>query len=159
MGRSAGPKRGGASGLGRPRVYAAHPISCYGTAHAQNSREQLIGLLPSTEIVDPEALGWVTEEAWLDGWSALVPSLAGFVVFAAPDKTIGMGCVSELIDALFAGMPLAGLDGSGLRHLDGLRFLPEHRRTTRATARLLLGVQIDTERFPPHDLDGGKIGP
>lgn len=148
-----------APGPARPRLYVAHPMSSYKTAHARRLVAKLGKLLAGAEVVDPEQLGWPTSDAWFDAWPDVLAGLAGFVLFAAPDETIGLGCVLELTDALAAGVALAGLDASGLRRMDGFRLLPERSRTARSMARLLLGPSIDPARYMRALADGGNIRP
>ncbi len=148
-----------APGPARPRIYVAHPMSSYKTAHARRLVERLGKLLPGAEVLDPEKLGWPTSDAWLDAWPDVLSGLAGFVLFAATDETVGLGCVLELTDALAAGVALAGLDASGLRRMDGFRLLPERSRTARAMARLVLGPRIAPASYVQTLANGGSIRP
>ena len=66
----------------RPRVYAAHPKACYGTDHAARHIARLAELLPDAEIVDPEVLGWRTDDQWRRSWPKVLGRLSSFVVFA-----------------------------------------------------------------------------
>lgn len=132
----------------RPRVYAAHPIAAYGTEHAAARLALLREALPEAEIVDPAEQGWAGSDDWRAEWPSLLEGLTAVVVFAAADRTVGLGCVTEVLDALAIGLPLAGLDGSGLRRLEGLRFVPPPRRTWKRMARLLLGPGVDGRSFP-----------
>ncbi|HXY45426.1 MAG TPA: hypothetical protein VEH29_14650 [Acidimicrobiales bacterium] len=159
MKSSAGREAAVASSPAGCRVYAAHPISCYGTAHARDRLATLGKLLGGVEIVDPEERSWPSEDAWFDEWPDLLASLDGLVVFAAPDGTIGTGCVTELADALASGILLAGLDDRGLRRLDGLRFVAAERRTMRSAARLFLGEPIAPDTFQQAMANGGNIRP
>lgn len=143
----------------RPRVYAVHPMASYKTRHARGLVTRLGKILPGAEIVDPEQLGWPTSDAWLDAWPDLLAGLAGCVVFAAADETIGLGCLLELTDALAANVALAGLDATGLRRMDGFRLLPESRRTSRSAARLLLGGRLDPAKYQQMLADGGNMRP
>lgn len=53
---------------GRPRIYAAHPMTTYGTDHERAYLDALAALLPSAEIIDPGSIahpacsGWATDE-------------------------------------------------------------------------------------------------
>ncbi len=154
-----GPGAKSAPGPARPRIYVAHPMSAYKTAHARRLVATLGKVLPDADVVDPEQLAWATSEAWFDAWPDVLAGLSGVVVFAAADETIGLGCVLELTDALAAGVALAGLDSSGLRRLEGFRLLPESKRTWRSIARLLLGARIAPTRYMRALADGGNIDP
>jgi hypothetical protein len=133
----------------RPRVYAAHPKACYGTAHAASCVACLAELLPRAEIVDPEALRWRTEEQWRRSWPKVLGGLSSFVVFAGTDGTIGAGCIRELTDAAVRNLPIAGFHDGALRTIDGLKLMPVLFRSARTTARLLLADPIDPATFVP----------
>jgi hypothetical protein len=133
-----------------PRVYVAHPMTCYGTTHARSCLDGIARALPACELVDPEALAWTSHEAWLVGWRDILGTLAGLVVFAARDGTIGAGCLREIGDALDARVPVAAYarDG-GLMGLADFDLLPEGERTARRYGTLLLA---GTLRLPwPRD--------
>jgi hypothetical protein len=133
----------------RPRVYAAHPKACYGTDHAARHIAHLAELLPNAEVVDPEALGWRTEEQWRRSWPKVLGGLSLFVVFAGLDGTIGAGCIRELTDAVVRNLPVAGFHEGSLRTIDGLELLPVPFRSARSTALLLLADPIDPAWFAP----------
>jgi hypothetical protein len=70
--------------------------------------------------------------------------LSAVVVFAAPDGSLGAGCLMEAIDAVRIGIPVAVIQqGAGLVELTGLRFLPYRLRTPYRTALVVVGEQID----------------
>jgi len=133
----------------RPRVYAAHPKSCYGTTHAASQLACLAELLPGAEIVDPETLRWRTEEQWRRSWPKVLGGLSSFVVFAGTDGTIGAGCIRELTDALVRNVPIAGFHEGSLRTIEGIELLPVPFRSARSTALLLLADPIDPGKFAP----------
>jgi hypothetical protein len=133
----------------RPRVYAAHPKACYGTAYAATCLARLGELLPAAEIVDPEALGWRTEAQWRLSWPKVLGGLSSFVVFAGIDGTIGAGCIRELTDAVARYLPIAGFHDGALRTIVGLELMPIPFRSPRSTARLLLADPIDPATFVP----------
>jgi hypothetical protein len=130
-----------------PRVYAAHPKACYGTDHAARHLARLAELLPEVDIVDPETLGWRTEEQWRRSWPKVLARLSSFVVFAGTDGTIGTGCIRELTDALVRHLPIAGFHDGSLRTIDGIELLTIPFRSARSTALLLLADQIDPATF------------
>ena len=133
----------------RPRVYAAHPVTSYGNEHAAECLVRLAGLLPGAELVDPEAHGWATDAAWRADWPGMLAGLAGLVVFTAGDGTVGTGCLAECVDALAAGIPVAGYDPAvGLVELAGFALLPAEVRTPRRAAWLAFGPCVDLARFP-----------
>jgi hypothetical protein len=133
----------------RPRVYAAHPKTCYGTDHAARHLGRLAELLPEADIVDPETLRWRTEEQWRRSWPKVLAGLSSFVVFAGTDGTIGAGCIRELTDALVRHIPIAGFHEGGLRTIEGIELLPIPFRSARSTALLLLADPIDPDNFVP----------
>ncbi|MGA2806431.1 MAG: hypothetical protein ABSF89_18955 [Acidimicrobiales bacterium] len=134
----------------RPRVYAAHPKACYGTAHAASCVARLAELLPGAEIVDPETLRWRTEDQWRRSWPRVLGGLSSFVVFAGTDGTIGAGCIRELTDALVRHIPIAGFHEGSLRTIEGIELLPIPFRSARSTALLLLADPIDPDKFVPN---------
>jgi hypothetical protein len=128
-------------------VYAAHPITCYGTEHATGHLARLAELLPYAEIVDPETFVWRTHDQWRRSWPSVLDGLAGLVVFAALDGTVGAGCIRELTDAVATYLPIASFHDGALREIDGLEFLPVLCRSPRRTARLLFADPIDPTEF------------
>ncbi|MGH9291921.1 MAG: hypothetical protein ACRD0B_00215 [Acidimicrobiales bacterium] len=130
------------------RVYVAHPMSCYGTEHAASSLARVGELLPGARLIDPERAAWPSDEEWRTDWRDILESLDALIVFAAKDRTVGTGCVSEATDAFGWSLPVAALDATGLRSLDAFKLLPEHERTPRRFARLSLGPLVDLAEFP-----------
>jgi hypothetical protein len=128
------------------RVYAAHPVTCYGTGWAADAVGRLRAALPECEVVDPETVGWDSNTAWLTGWPALLAGLDALAVFAADDATIGAGCLHEIADAIAKGLPVAMLDPDrGLAELAGLWLIPAEERTARRALRLLAGGSLDAD--------------
>jgi len=135
---------GGPTGAGVVRVYAAHPVTSYGSAWAGDALDRLRAALPGCEVVDPETTGWDTNTEWLAGWPALLAGLDALAVFAAEDATIGAGCLHEIAGAIAAGLPVAVLDPDrGLAELAGVWIVPEAQRTAQRSARLLAGAPLD----------------
>jgi hypothetical protein len=131
---------GDPAGVPVPRVYAAHPVTCYGTGWAADAVGRLHAALPGCEVVDPETVGWDSNTAWLTAWPALLAGLDALAVFAADDGTIGAGCLHEIADAIAKGLPVAMLDPDrGLAELAGVRLLPGEERTARRALRLRAG--------------------
>lgn len=93
----------------RPRVYAAHPMTSYGTEHERVCLDTLAALLPDVELVNP-ARRYRTSAGWLRAWPRLVRTLSGLVVFADEEGTIGAGCLREITDAVLCGLPVLMLD-------------------------------------------------
>lgn len=127
-----------------PLVYACHPMATYGTPWAAHHVARLVELLPGVEVLDPEHCGWDTNDAWHSGWPGLLATLAGLVVFGAPDDTVGAGCLVELADVIAARLPVAALDieahpERGLVELAGFELLPATERTPSRAARLRSG--------------------
>lgn len=120
----------------KPRVYAAHPLTSYGTAWAAGCLERLGALLPGVDLIDPEAKSW-TADAWLYEWPYVLGGLAALVVFPDEDGVVGTGCIREVTDAVFLGLPVWAFDGRRLVELTGFQFLPERVRTARRAAVLL----------------------
>lgn len=128
------------------RVYAAHPVTSYGTEHEARSLAALRALLPDCEIYDP-AGRYRREHGWRRAWPGVLASLSGLVVFGAKDGTIGTGCLRELTDALAWGLPVAGLDGDVLKVIGGVQLLPVPWRTARHVGRLVLGDPVEPRDF------------
>jgi hypothetical protein len=113
----------------RPRVYAAHPMTSYGTEHERVCLDTLTALLPGTEIIDP-AGRYRTNAGWLRAWPRLLSTLSGLVLFADEDGTVGAGCLREVVDAMAAGVPIAMLDPCfGLSELAAVDLLPAAEST------------------------------
>jgi hypothetical protein len=131
----------------RPRVYAAHPMTSYGTEHERACLDALAALLCGAEIIDP-ATRYRTNAGWLRAWPRLLRTLAGLVLFADEDGTVGTGCLREVVDAVAAGLPVAYLDPClGLCELAGLDLLAPTMRTRAATAWPVAGEQVDPVAF------------
>jgi hypothetical protein len=130
----------------RPRIYAAHPITAYGSALERERLSLLRRSLPNAEIFDP-AGRYATSVAWRRTWPRVLGTLSGLVVFSAADGSIGTGCLRELIDAMATQLPVVGLDGGGLRQLQGVRLLDDQTRTPRRAAALLLGRVVPALTF------------
>lgn len=118
------------------RIYAAHPITSYGTTHARRCLGHVRTLLPGVEVIDPEALPWGTDQQWLAEWPGVVADLDLLVVFADETGTIGTGCLREITDAVAHAVPVALLDPSGpdLHDLAGIDILPERVRSRQRAA-------------------------
>jgi len=132
-------KGGCTTAAGVARVYAAHPMTSYGTGHEARMLAHLGRHFPEAEVVNPSAQGWVSDDDWLADWGALLPILDLLVVFAGPDGTIGAGCLREIADALARCIPVLTLDNDGqLRAFGGLS-VDELTPSPRAIGRLALG--------------------
>lgn len=132
--------------MSRPRVYAAHPQSCYGSAHEAACLARVVELLPECQIVDPCGR-YATDAGWLSAWPRLVQGLDGLVLFAAADFTIGTGCLREVGDALTWGLGLAVLDGGELHELVRLDLVEPARRTPRRVAVAVAGRRFEPGEF------------
>jgi hypothetical protein len=128
-------------------VYAAHPITSYGTPHERRSLARLRRLLPRATVIDP-ATRYRTPFDWEEDWPGLVGDLAGFVVFGAEDGTIGAGCLKELADAIACRVPVATLAEGGLREVDSVTFLSASLLTPSRTATLTAGALL--QNFGPY---------
>ena len=127
----------------RPRLYAAHPMTCYRSEHERACLDALAGHFPGAEIVNPATRGW-TNDTWRRAWPRLVMTLSTLVIFPDEDGTVGTGCLREVADAIAAGVPVAVLDPCfGLCELGGFDLLPPDMRTRAATAWPVAGDRID----------------
>ena len=97
---------------GRPRIYAAHPITSYGTDHERAYLDALAALLPGAEIFNP-AGRYRTSAGWLRAWPRVARTLSALVVFGNEEGTIGVGCLHEIADAIRLRPPVVDL-GNGL---------------------------------------------
>jgi hypothetical protein len=123
------------------RVYVAHPMTTYGTDWAAECIDRLGRLLPNVELIDPERKSW-SAESWLKEWPYVLGGISALVVFADLDGTVGTGCLHEVNDALFLGLPVWAFGGSRLVELRGFELVPEQHRTARRVASLLIGRQL-----------------
>jgi len=139
--------------MSRPRVYAAHPVSCYRTDHEARCLAALRGLLPHCDLYDP-ADRCRNAAAWQRAWPRVLRTLSGLVVFAAEDDTIGAGCLRELGDALACGLPALAVHRGTLHEIDGVRLLALPWRSTRHLASLLLGPAFEPSPLFPSVFDG-----
>jgi len=126
-----------------PLVYAAHPVTTYGTDRERDSLARIGCLVAPAQVVNPAA-HYQSNADWLSDWPGLLPILSGMVVFADADGTIGTGCLRELSDAWCVGLHVALLDDRGaLRHISTLRIVPACRRTAARTAVVVGGRRFD----------------
>ena len=122
-----------------PLVYAAHPMTTYGTPREARALARLAELAPYAEIIDP-ANRYANNEEWRADWPRLLPLLAALIVFGDRGGAIGTGCLHELTDAWWRGIPVAMLDDQGgCRHVAGIRVLSTRVRTCRRTGFLVPG--------------------
>lgn len=131
----------------KPRVYAAHPLTSYGSEWAAKCLRRLRKLLPDVEIIDPEDKGW-SADSWLDEWPSVLGSLSAVVVFGDEGGTVGTGCIREVTEAVFLGRPVWAFDGRRLTELAGFEFMPEGRRTARRAAVLIGGRRLERPALP-----------
>jgi hypothetical protein len=138
------------TGLGaeRPRVYAAHPVTSYGTDHERDRLACLARLLPGVQLFDPSGR-YSSHAGWRRAWPRVLETLSGLVVFQEEDCTIGTGCLRELTDAITWGLPIAALEGEALHHITGIQFLAVPRRPARHAGRLVLGPSLGPGDFLP----------
>ena len=126
----------------RPKVYAAHPMTCYGTTHERASLDTLARLFPGAEIVDPAGI-FASSTEWLDHWPDVLDGLDALVLFADEHGMVGAGCVREVADAIAAGVPVGYLDVYfGVCELGGFDLLPPTMRTRSSTAWPVAGEQV-----------------
>lgn len=138
----------------RPRVYLAHPITTYGTAHEAAVTARIAEILPGVELFDPSGR-YVEEGEWEQAWPEVLRSLSGLVVFGDEDETIGTGCWREIGDALSCYLPVAALSETTLCHLAGVALMPAWKRTRSRAGLLLYGPEIDPAEFLA-DVEGAE---
>ncbi len=131
----------------RPRVYVAHPMTSYGTAHERSCLATLAELLPGVELCDP-AGRYRTDDGWLRAWPRVLQTLSGLVIFPCENGTVGTGCLRELTDAIAAYVPVAVLVGYELHEIDGFQLLAPPWRSARNAARLITGQAMGIGDFP-----------
>jgi hypothetical protein len=137
----------------RARVYAAHPVTSYGTEHERACLDTLAALLPGSEIIDP-AGRYHTNAGWLRAWPRLLSTLDAVVVFADEDGTVGAGCLREITDAIVAGLPVAYLDDNRrLCELVALDMIPTDLRSRARAAWPVAGGRVAQPMFLMADPD------
>ncbi len=126
-----------------PLVYAAHPLTCYRSAHERACLDAIASAFPGAEVLDP-AECFADDDGWLARWPALVPTLSALVLFADEQGHVGAGCLREVADVLVADIPVLLLDrGRQLCELRALRLLPAASRTP-ARAAVPVGGRVVT---------------
>jgi hypothetical protein len=137
----------------RPQVYAAHPMTSYGTEHERACLDTLAALLPGSEIIDPATRYW-SNTGWLRAWPRLLSTLSGLVLFADETGTVGAGCLREVADAVAAGLPVAFLDDDhSLCELAALHMIPAAERTRTSCAWPVAGGRVAQPMFLMADPD------
>jgi hypothetical protein len=120
-------------------VYAAHPMTIYGSQFEAKALARIAALAPSAQIIDP-AVRYQSTAEWRRDWPRLVGRLSAVLVFGDRQSSVGTGCILELTEAWRLGVPVAMLDGRGAcRHLVALQVLSERERSSRRTAILIPG--------------------
>ena len=100
------------------KVYAAHPVSCYGSEHEARQLAALHRHFPGAGLLDPAAM-FSSDEQWLEGWPDVLDGLDLLAVFADEAGYIGAGCLLEVTDAIASGVPVVALDQDGQLRLFG----------------------------------------
>ena len=113
------------------RVYAARPMTCYGTDLDRRQFARVADAFPDAEVLDPASM-FDTNEQWLAAWPEVLASLDLLVLWADEDGFVGAGVLKELVDAIAARVPVVALDHEGtLRTFGGLHcygMLPSRAR-------------------------------
>ncbi len=118
----------------RPRIYAAHPCSSYGTDHEAACLGYLAELLPEAELIDPPGR-YATDAAWLQAWPRLLRSLSALVIFGPRMARWEWAACESWPTLCGPGYLSSGLDSRGLLvELGALRLFPADRRTPRGSA-------------------------
>jgi hypothetical protein len=142
----------------RPLVYAAHPMTSYGTPHERRALAAIRAALPRTRVIDP-SIHYASARQWLEEWPSLATQLSSLVVFGDETSAIGAGFVREVADALCLDLPIAVLVGAELCELRSLRLLPASRRSRARTAVPVAGSAITPEVLVPnHSTKGASRG-
>jgi hypothetical protein len=127
----------------KPIVYAAHPMTTYGTAIEAFALGRISELVPGATVVNP-ATRYVDSVHWQTDWPRLLPTLSCLVVFGDEDGSIGTGCLKELANAWWLDIPVAMLDGAGVAHrLAEMTVRPDQMRDPCRTVSLVPGRRVD----------------
>ncbi len=120
-------------------IYAAHPMTTYGTARESTALALLSELMPEAQIINP-ATRYRDNAHWKRDWPKLLLRLAGLVVFGDSEGTIGTGCLHEMADAWWHGMSVTMLDcGGACCDVMGIEVLPQEVRTALRAGILIAG--------------------
>ena len=124
------------------KLYAAHPLTSYGTPYEARQLEALREHFPGADVLDPAAM-FSSNEDWLAKWPEVLATLDALVLFADQAGHVGAGVLRELSDAIGAGLPVLVLGQDGqLYHFGG--FSSEHRLVVARSraGRLLFGPPV-----------------
>jgi hypothetical protein len=95
--------------------------------------------VPCAQIINP-ATRYASNVQWQANWPKLLPQLTAVVVFGDRGGAVGTGCLHELVDAWWRGIPVAMLDDHGAgRQVIGLRIFSVAQRTSRSAGSLVPG--------------------
>lgn len=120
-------------------IYAAHPMTCYGTGHEARMLDALHTHFPAATVLNPSSM-YVTTEEWLDDWPHLLCTIDALVVFPDRDGFVGLGVLQEASTARARGIPVATLDGEGsLRQYAGIETTGPYISASRVGRLLLHG--------------------
>ena len=128
-------------------IYAAHPMTTYGTPLERSAIARIEKLLPDAEVINP-ATRYGGKVDWYTDWPILLPRLSGLVVFGDENGSIGTGCLTELADAWWRGIPVAMLDGKDRpRELVAMTVQPNLNRNSLNALALVSGQTIELSQL------------
>jgi hypothetical protein len=125
------------------RIYVAHPITSYGTAHERWCLDRLAELLPGVCLLNPAEI-FANGAEWDRAWPRLLPRLAGLVAFTDAKGNVGAGVLREVADAIAYEIPVAGFDHRkvDLCEVAGVDLTAELERSARECGTLRFGNPI-----------------
>ena len=101
-------------------VYAAHPMTAYGTDHEARALRRIAEAFPGAEVLDPAAM-FDDNASWHDTWPQVLAGIDVCAIFADEAGSIGVGCLKEIADTIAAHVPVVAVGPrGGLRAFGGV---------------------------------------
>ncbi len=101
-------------------LYAAHPMTAYGTAGEARALRRLAALFPAFDVADPSTM-FSDGASWHDLWPGVLDQVDLLAIFADREGCVGVGCLKEIADAIAAYLPVVALGPrGGLRAFGGV---------------------------------------
>ena len=95
-----------------PTIYAAHPMTAYGTDHETRVLRRIAAAFDGWDVLNP-AVMFDDNASWHDTWPQVLSGIDVCAIFADKTGCIGVGCLKEIADAIAARIPVVAVGPTG----------------------------------------------